>query len=340
LLFTKEEYTPRLFPNKGSITMWFLERFTKSVFIFLIFLLFSVEANAEKKVGIFLFSDETRYTLAVKGIMDKLKEEGFKEPTTKFIVENAEYNKANAADLVKKFASRRMDLIFTIGTSATIPIVREIKNTPIVFSIIYDPVASGIAKDWKSSGNNTTGASTKIPMQKILNGLKVFKSVKRLAVLYTPDEKNSEIVLKDLQETQPIYKIKIIPVPLTTKDEIVQILPEVIRTSDAIYVTGSNLVDSQVSMIVDMANKAKVLTVTHLEDLVEKGVFFGICIDPYLNGRLAGEKGIKILKGAKPSSIPIETTKEYKLIINMKTANAGQFQIPHEFMKALGKKFE
>jgi putative ABC transport system substrate-binding protein len=177
-------------------------------------------------------------------------------------------------------------------------------------------------------------------MSRILDSLKAFKSIKRLAVLYTPDEKNSEIVLKDLQAIQANYNIDIIPVPLTTREEIAQILPEVIRTSDALYVTGSNLVDSQVAMIVDMATKARVVTVTHLEDLVEKGVLLGVCSDPYLIGCLAGEKAIKIFKGAKPSSIPIEAPKENKMIINMKTSRAGQFQIPHDVMKTARKKIE
>jgi putative ABC transport system substrate-binding protein len=311
-----------------------------SIFVFSVLLFCPTEAHAEKKVGIFLFSDETRYTVAAQGIMDKLHEGGFGKPATKFIVVNAEYNKANAAEHVKKFISQKMDLIFTIGTSATIPIAREIKNTPIVFAIVYDPIAAGIAKDWKSSGNNTTGASSNIPMSRILDTLKAFKSIKRLAVLYTPDEKNSEIVLKDLQELQPTYKINVIPVPLTTREEIAQILPEVIRTSDALYVTGSNLVDSQVSIIVDMAAKGKVVTITHLEDLVEKGVLLGVCSDPYQIGRLAGEKGIKILQGAKPSSIPIEVPKKNKVIINMKTSRAGEFQVPLNFMKIVGKKIE
>ena len=305
---------------------------------FLIVLSLSVEAKAEKKVGILMFSEEARYNEATKGFMDKLKEEGFTEPKTKIIIENAGANKARAAELVKKYSAEKMDLIFTLGTSMTIPVAREIKDIPIVFGVVYDPVEAGIAKSWKSSGNNTTGASTRIPMQKMIDVLKEFMPVKRLAVLYTPGEKNSETQLKDLQETQPQNKIKIIPVPLTKKEEVAQILQEVVRTSDAVYVTGSNLVNSKLSTIVEIATKANVVTMTHLEDLVEKGVLLGVCSDSYLNGRLAGEKAIKILKGSKPSSIPIETPKEYFLMFNMETSRAGRFQIPSEFMKTIKKK--
>jgi len=314
----------------------------KKIFIiaasFFVVIFLSFEVKAEKKVGILMFSEEARYNDATRGIIDQLKEDGYAAPKIKLVVENAGANKARASELVRLYAAEKMDLIITLGTSITIPLAKEIKDVPIVFGVVYDPVEAGIARNWKSSGNNTTGASTKIPMSELIGNLKEFKPVKRLAVLYTPGEKNSETQLKDLQETQPEYKIKIIPVPLTKKEEVGQILPEVMRTSDAVYVTGSNLVNSQVSMIVDMASKANVVTITHLEDLVGKGVLLGVCSDSYRNGRLAGEKAVKILRGAKPSSIPIESPKEYDVMINMETARAGRFQIPPDFMKTVTKK--
>jgi putative ABC transport system substrate-binding protein len=302
--------------------------------------LFSIEVQAQRKIGVLMFSEETRYVEAQKGIKDKLKEGGLGEPKTTFIVEQAGANKARAAQLVQKFAAEKLDLIVTLGTSSTIAVTREIKDVPIVFSVVYDPVEAGVAKDWKSSGNNTTGCSSKIPMPRLMESLRNFTQVKRLAVLYTPGEKNSESVLKDLQKIEASYKIKVIPVPLTEIKEVNQLLPEVLRTADAIYVTGSNLVDSQVSVIVDMATKAKVITITHLDDLVEKGVLLGVCADAYSMGQLAGEKVIKILKGGKPSSIPIEPAKESNVILNVKTAKKGQFQIPPDLAKTVTRTIE
>jgi putative tryptophan/tyrosine transport system substrate-binding protein len=299
---------------------------------------FSREARAERKIGILMFSEEFRYYEAMTGITDRLKEEGFSEPNTRIVVENAGANKAKAAEMVKKYSAEKMDLIITLGTSMTIPVAREIKDVPIVFGVVYNPVDAGIARDWKSSGNNTTGASTMFPMANVLDSLMEFRKVGRLAVLYSPGEKNSEAQLKDLREIQHIYGIRIVPVPLTKKEEILQILPEVVRTCDALYITGSNLVDSQLSTIVEMATKANVVTITHLDDLVTKGVLLGVCSNSYQNGRLVGEKAVRILKGAKPSSIPIESPKEQYVMINMETSRAGQFRIPEEFMKKVTRK--
>jgi len=306
--------------------------------VFLSVVSFSREARAERKIGILMFSEEVRYNEAKNGITDRLSEEGFSEPNTRLIVENADANKARAAELVKKYSAEKLDLIITLGTSMMIPVAREIKDVPIVFGMVYDPVAAGIARDMKSSGNNTTGATTIFPMGKVIDILMEFRKVGRLAVLYSPGEKNSETQLKDLREIQHIYGIRIVPVPLTKKEEIRQILPEVVRTCDALYVTGSNLVDSQLSTIVDMATKANVVTITHLDDLVTKGVLLGVCSNSYQNGRLVGEKAVRILNGAKPSSIPIESPKEQFVMINMETSRAGRFRIPEEFMKKVTRK--
>ncbi len=311
-----------------------------SVAMVLMTILFSAEVMAEEKIGILMFTEDTRYYESKNGIIDQLKEDSFGDQAVKFTVENAGGSKAKAAELAQKFAEVKMDLIFTIGTSATLPVTKAIKDVPIVFCTVYDPVETGIAEAWKSSGNNTTGSTTKFPMSKIVNSLKEFTPVNRLAVLYTPGEKNSELQLKELQEAQTETQIKVIPIILSKKEEVNLALAEVVNKADAFYLTGSSIIGETVPIIVDIANKSKVVTLTHLDDLVEKGALMGMCTNSYLVGRLAGKKAVKILKGAKPASIPIETDKKLDLIINMKTAEAGQFQIPPEFMKKVSRKIQ
>jgi putative ABC transport system substrate-binding protein len=170
--------------------------------------------------------------------------------------------------------------------------------------------------------------------------LKQLAPVKKLAVLYTTGEKNSESQLKELQETQADFQIKVVPVPLSDKAAVAQIIPEVCGRVDAIYLSGSNVVAETAETIVNVANTAKVITVAHLDSLVEKGALLGVYADPFSVGRLAGEKAVKILKGAKPSSIPIEMLKKVDVIVNMKAAKAGGFQIPPAFMKSVTKVIE
>ncbi len=320
--------------------MLMAKKFYFTAAVFLLVTLFSVEAKAEKRIGVLLWTNEAHYTEAKNGVMDQLKEAGFGEPALKYTIENAAGSKAKLAELVQKLVAAKYDLIITIGTTATIAATTVIKDVPVVFSTVYDPVEAGIAKDWKSSGNNTTGASTKIPMSKLVDILKEVVPVKRLAVLYTPGEKNSEAQLIGLQKIQAHARIKVIPIILTRKEEVAQTLSGVVPTAEAMYLTGSSIIGETVPTIVDIANKAKVVTISHLDDLVEKGALLGVCVNSYRVGRLAGKKAVRILKGAKPSSIPIEPEKKVDIILNRKTAQAGQFQIPGSFMRKVTKTIE
>ena len=97
--------------------MHVIEKVLMIVLVFLPLTLFPAETQAQKKIGVLMFSEETRYIEAQKGIKDKLRESGFGEPKTTFIVEQAGGNKARAAQLVQKFAAEKLDLIITLGTS-------------------------------------------------------------------------------------------------------------------------------------------------------------------------------------------------------------------------------
>ena len=107
--------------------------------------------------------------------------------------------------MVTKFANAKPDMIVSLGTIPTIAVTKEIKDVPVVFGMVYDPVEAGIAKSWKSSGNNTTGASPLIPMSTLVSTLKEVRPVKTLAVLYTADEKQSRIQLLELQKIQATF---------------------------------------------------------------------------------------------------------------------------------------
>ncbi|MBK7003650.1 MAG: ABC transporter substrate-binding protein [Rhodoferax sp.] len=295
---------------------------------------------AQTRIGGLLFSNEARYSEALTGFKDALHKAGYTEANTYFVIENAQGNKAKAVELVKKLSADKLDLIFTVGTSATAAVSRTVVDVPVVFSVVYDPVAAGIAKSWTSSDNNTTGISTQLPMSQLMDVLKRLVPVKKLAVLYTPGEKNSEAALADLQKIQDAYQIKMVPVRLTSADEVQHLLPTVLQVVDAVYVTGSNLVDSQLALIADLTAKAKIPTITHLEDLVERGVLIGVCADSYAQGQDAGAKAIKILKGAKPSSLSIDKPKTSMILLNMQTAQKGKFAISDDFIKTVTRKIE
>jgi putative ABC transport system substrate-binding protein len=297
-------------------------------------------AFAEKKIGILVWENQGNYTDARDAIIAQLEKEGFNRSNTTFIIESAEGNKAKAAEIAGRFAGSKLDLIMPLGTSAAVPVATKIKDVPVVFSVVYDPVDSKLAADWNSSGNNTTGTSTKVPMSQLLENLKKLAPVKSLAVLYTPGQKNSEAQLKDLQSVQAQFGIKIIPVPMTQRAEAASTLEEVVTRADSVFLSGSSIAVDALPIILEVTKKAGVITAAIQSDKVEKGILFGVYANTRDGGMAAGKQAAQVLKGANPSSIPIETVKKADVIINTKTAKESGIKIPPDFLKAASRVVE
>jgi putative ABC transport system substrate-binding protein len=305
-----------------------------------LFLLQSREAAAATRIGVLLYSEEARYYSSFEGIKKELAKAGFKEPKITFVVGDAGGSKAKATELVNRFNHEGLSLLITLGTNATIIAAREIRNVPIVFCMVYDPVAAGIAKAWKSSGTNATGVSPRIAMSELVKRLNEVRPAKKIAVLYTPGQENSEVQLKELQAEQQKMGFQVIPVIISHQEDIQQILPEVLPIVDSLYFSGSSIVGANIPEIVNLAAKAKVVTFSHLEDLVENGVMLGVAADPYQLGLITGRKAVAVLKGANPSSIPIEFMKNPQVYLNRKTAKATGIKLPDALIRKAKKVFE
>jgi putative ABC transport system substrate-binding protein len=298
-------------------------------------LLFGVlpAASAETRIGILLWNPQLRYEQCKEGVIDQLRQEGFKEPAVTLVVEQAHGNMTTVGELARKFHAAHMDVVIPIGTSAAVAVAAEIKDVPVVFAFVFDPVDSKIAQDWKSSGNNTTGSSSQTSSPTLLSSLKQLAPVRTLAVLYTPGERNTEAQLKDVEALQN-DSFKVLPVALKSRADVV---PEVSRLqgkAEAVLLTGSSIIGDMAAQIVVLANKAKMITSTQSEDHLDKGVLLGVTVDPIAVGRLAGRKAAMVLRGAKPASIPIEALKTSDVIVNLKTANAIGLQVSAAFRKA------
>jgi putative ABC transport system substrate-binding protein len=292
---------------------------------------------AGKKIGVLLSNTAGRYHDARDAVLSQLKKEGFGEEQASFLVENGLGDKAKLAELAKNFAAAKVDLVVAVGTPAVLAAAAEMKETPIVFTIVYDPVDAKIAADWASSGNNTTGVSSKVALPDLIGTLKAMSPVKRLLVLYTPGEKNSEAQLKDLEGMEKSSGLDVVPVPLARPEDLPGALAAAKAGSDAVYLTGSSVITKSASRIAELANKAKVLTVTHLDEFVDQGVALGVCGNSYTMGRAAGSQAAQILKGKQPAALPIERPKKIDVIVNNASVKLLQLKLSPEFTRSITK---
>jgi putative ABC transport system substrate-binding protein len=174
-------------------------------------------------------------------------------------------------------------------------------------------------------------------MDQLLQHLQAFRTLSRLGVLYTPGEKNSESQLRHLQAAQHKAKLQILPVIIRPETDLAVLLPQVAHQVDGLFLTGSGAVGHALPAVLEIAHRQQVVTATILEDYLDQGVLLGICADQYRVGRQAGELAARILKGAKPASLPVARTRSLNRLLNLKAAEAGHFEVPPAFLKTVTK---
>jgi putative ABC transport system substrate-binding protein len=293
-----------------------------------------MQRPAKTKIGILLWNAQVRYQQCRDGVIDELRHEGFAEPEVAITVEHADAHSDKVGDLARKFVATGMNVIIPIGTSAAVRVAAEIKDIPVVFAFTFDPVASRIARSWKSSGNNTTGSSSKTPAHLLLRWLRQLAPVKRLAVLYTPGERNTEAQLADFQGLKD-SELQVAPVPIESRSDVA---PAVSRLEgvEALLLTGSSLVGDNAAHIVLLANKARMITTTQSQGL-ETRVLLGVTVNPTAVGRLAGKKCAMVLRGVAPASIEIEALETSDVTVHLRMAKAIGLNVPEAVKKAANR---
>ena len=101
---------------------------------------------------------------------------------------------------------------------------------------------------------------------------------------------------------------------------------------DAIYVPTDNTVASAIGAVVKVCNDEKIPVFGSERAHVEAGAVATLGIDYYLLGKQTGAIAARVLEGEKPQDIPIESSKDLKIIINKKSAEILGIEIPEDVL--------
>ena len=181
----------------------------------------------------------------------------------------------------------------------------------------------GLAKGWESSGNNVTGGSNNISLPRFVMKLNEVMPLKRIAVVYTPGEKQSELHLAKINEGAKVLKLEPAAIPIQNAADAAA-LPGKLSRVDVLFVTGGTAIGSNIAAIVSAAIKGKVVTATHVGSFLESGVMLGLSAVPSEVGQMTGKSLVRVLQGEQPSAIPIRSPSP-QMILNAKTAKAQGF---------------
>jgi ABC-type uncharacterized transport system substrate-binding protein len=293
---------------------------------------FPVEAQSPR-YRVAVLTPGGAFSPALEGFREGVTQLGYQEgKNLTLIVEDAQGEVASLASRATKTVEAKPDVIFTVSTAPTAAAKQATTTIPIVFAFVADPLRSGFIASYASSQNNVTGITS---YAGLLTGKRleilqeIAPGIKRVLVLVAPQEKVAEMSFQFLTEAAPKFGIELIRHDVSSKEELEQKLKAVPKGAvDAIYYNPSNLVGAHLDLLVRKAKEDRMpLTVTDLS-MVQQGALVSYGPDMRLLGMQAAKLVDKVLKGAKPSEMPIQTPEQLSLGINLSTAKAIGLDIP------------
>lgn len=260
------------------------------------------------------------------------------------IVEN--FNaKSNIPLLEEKIESiskrKNIDLILSVGTHTTKRLIKKIKNIPIIFTQVGDPVNSGIVKDWKSSHANYTGVGSPMYYERIVCLMYQFIPFKKLGIVYLKGSPNHEACVKQIKKLSKKLKFEFVysgfplrngngkPFPKDVirsniRDSLNEIGPKV----DAIFVQSSNTFTKNFDLFRETFVKYMLISCGDTVN-IKKGLMLGISKDAHDSGKKCAFYSFKILKkGVKPKNLPMDIGTKLNVDINLTAFELSGCPVP------------
>jgi putative tryptophan/tyrosine transport system substrate-binding protein len=234
--------------------------------------------------------------------------------------------------LAKELVALHPDVILAQNTPTTASILQETRTIPIIFANVSDPVGSGFVNSLARPGGNVTGFNN---LEGSLSGkwLDLLKEIapriNRVAILFNPaTAPYSKYYLNPLKAAAARLGVQAIAAPIHDTSELETVFTALARTPNGgLIIMPDSFANVHRAQITSLAAQYRIPTVYPYR-LFDAGALLMYGIDPLDQFRRAATYADRILKGAKPSELPVQAPVKFELVINLKTAKALGLDVP------------
>ena len=243
---------------------------------------------------------------------------------------NPQNNAVQAQELVRQ----RPDVIFAAPSNVVIAVQKETQTIPIVFANVSDPVAQGVVDNLARPTGNLTGFSN---LEESLMGkwLQILKEaapgLRRAVLMIATINAASPIWYRMFKDVAPTLAIEPVSAPIRGRNEIEGVIKSsAAEPHSALIVAGDTMLSDPPMrrLIIDLAARYRLPAVYGEITFAKDGglIAYGIDrIDPF---KRAASYVDRVLRGEKPSDLPVQQPSKFQFVINLKTARALGLELP------------
>jgi len=247
--------------------------------------------------------------------------------------------------LMADLERRRIAVIATpAGNAAALAAKAATTTIPIVFGVGEDPVKLGLVASLARPGGNLTGINffaTELTAKRLALLHELVPKAVRIAVLVNPANIASTESIRDISEDARAMGLQIQVLNASTSREIEAAFATLVRErADALYVAGDVFFTSRRVQFVTLAAHHRIPASYASREAVEVGGLMAYTADRADMYRQVGAYTGQILKGAKPTDLPVLQSTKFEFVINLQTARALGLEVPPQLLASVDEVIE
>ena len=287
-----------------------------------------------------------RYASRLAAFREGLADAGHAEGRTvavEYRWADGQYNRLPA--LAKELANLPLAVIVAPGGAEVVLAAKSATaKTPIVFEMGGDPVALGVVESLSRPGGNMTGVSSlsvEVSRKRLEFMREVRPAANRFAAAINPQSPTSESQLKNLQAAAAALGVELIILRASTEPELEALFT---GTRDAgaggLVFSSDPFFAYRSQQLAALAFQHKVAAITQSRDFPIAGGLMSYGGDFSQSHRQAGRHAGRILKGEKPSELPVQRVTKVELVINLKAAVGLGIVVPASLLTSADRVIE
>lgn len=270
-----------------------------------------------------------------KGFIDYLAENGYKEgENVTYDINIAQGDMSASALIADKLVGMNPDLILSISTPSSQPLVHATDTIPILFAAVTDPVAAGLVSSLAGGGKNVTGTSYVTPVDRHFDLIhEIVPGAKKVGIIYNAGEANSVTYMTWAKKEAARLGMELVEATVTSSGDVMAAAESLVGRVDVIHIPTDNTVTSAFESVTKVCEDNRIPLFASSVLSVERGAMAAVAIDPYRLGRQTGAMAIEVLKGKKPGDMPVEVLKVFLLYVSVPAAKKYGVTIPQDVIK-------